>query len=154
MTSAIKIERVHLSLPPDFSALRTDAAREGHNFIERLVQEWADGTNRFCGPGEGLQVARVAGALAGIGGMTIDPFQRDALRMRRFYVRPAFRRRGIARVLARALFETAGKDCRRMHVNAGTDRAAAFWEHLGFRPAAAVHHSHVMDLNGNPVTRG
>jgi GNAT superfamily N-acetyltransferase len=46
--------------------------------------------------------------LAGIGGLTIDPVIPAVLRMRRFYVRPAFRRRGVGRRLAAALLARAG----------------------------------------------
>jgi hypothetical protein len=45
---------------------------------------------RFDRPGEGLLTAYSAGVLAAIGGITIDPIVPDALRMRRFYVRPGF----------------------------------------------------------------
>ena len=47
---------------------------------------------RFERPGEALLAAYSEGVLAAIGGITIDPIVPDALRMRRFNVRPAFRR--------------------------------------------------------------
>jgi hypothetical protein len=40
---------------------------------------------RFDRDSEALLAVRVGGTLAGIGGLTIDPFVSNALRMRRFY---------------------------------------------------------------------
>jgi len=42
--------------------------------------------------GEALLAACVAGELAGLGGLTRDPAEPGALRMRRLYVRAPFRR--------------------------------------------------------------
>lgn len=67
---------------------------------------------RFDRNGEALLAAHIAGVLAGIGGLTIEPVLLGALRMRRFYVRPPFRQAGIGRTLATALLEPAGADDR------------------------------------------
>ena len=66
----------------------------------RLASDWASGAMRFDRPGEALLAAYSEGVLAAIGGITIDPIVPDALRMRRFYVRPAFRRTGIGGEIA------------------------------------------------------
>jgi GNAT superfamily N-acetyltransferase len=73
---------------------------------------------RFDRPGEALLTAYSAGVLAAIGGITIDPIVPDALRMRRFYVRPAFRRTGIGREIALALLEGALQRVRVVTLNA------------------------------------
>jgi GNAT superfamily N-acetyltransferase len=62
--------------------------------VQRMVQRQAHSTQR-------------EGVLAAIGGITIDPIVPDALRMRRFYVRPAFRRTGIRGEIAQALLKSA-----------------------------------------------
>lgn len=49
---------------------------------------------RFDHPGESLLAAHHAGELVGVGGVTAEPLA-GRYRMRRFYVRPAFRHRGI-----------------------------------------------------------
>ncbi|WP_095588382.1 GNAT family N-acetyltransferase [Actibacterium ureilyticum] len=145
MSPTIKIEQSTATLPTDLEDLQRDAASEGYRFIERLVREWNDGTKRFNGPGERLLHARVSGQLAGIGGITIDPYEADALRMRRFYVRPGFRRYGVARALAYALLDSTGTGHCRVNVNAATELAPAFWENLGFRRVVAARHTHVLD---------
>jgi len=45
--------------------------------------------------------------LAGVGGMTVEAAMSGALRMRRFYISPAMRGRGIGRMLALALLDHA-----------------------------------------------
>ncbi len=70
--------------------------------------------------------------MVGVGGLTADPAIAGALRLRRFYVRPAYRRSGVGRNLVRRLLEHAVGFTRLVTVNAGTTEAAAFWERTGF----------------------
>jgi hypothetical protein len=71
--------------------MQAEARAEGHAFLDRLANDWASGAMRFDRPGEALLAAYSQGVLAAIGGITVDPIVAEALRMRRFYVRPAFR---------------------------------------------------------------
>jgi GNAT superfamily N-acetyltransferase len=130
-------------LPVGLDALRTEARAEGYRFLGRLCAEWASGTVRFDQPGEQLMVARVDGALAAIGGLTVDPVVVGALRMRRFYVSARFRRHGIGRTLASALLEHALCNTAVVTVNAATD-SAPFWETLGFVAEPHDGHTHVL----------
>lgn len=143
MTGSIVIEPVRGNLPPDFPVLRAEAAGEGFGFMDRLLREWTSGDVRFDRPGEQLLVARHDGTIAGIGGVTADPFDPSALRMRRFYVRAGFRRHGIARQLALTLLQGALATGRALNVNAGTEVAPGFWESMGFRPVEGLPHTHV-----------
>jgi hypothetical protein len=88
----VRFQRVVNELPADFDTIRAEARAEGYRFLDRLASDWASGAMRFDRPGEALLAAYSEGVLAAIGGITIDPILPDALRMRRFYVRPAFRR--------------------------------------------------------------
>jgi GNAT superfamily N-acetyltransferase len=76
---------------------------------------------RFDRPGEALLAAYSGEVLAAIGGITIDPVHSDALRMRRFYVRTAFRRTGIGREIALALLEGALQRVRVVTLNAAVE---------------------------------
>ena len=129
-------------LPAGFDALRAEAHAEGYRFVERLATDWMSGTIRFDRKGEALLAARVNGVLAGIGGLTIDPVVPQAMRMRRFYVRQAYRRGGIGSKLATALLERARGASRLVTVNAAP-ASTAFWESLGFVPDAREGHTHV-----------
>lgn len=131
------------TLPAGLPALHAEAQREGFRFLKRLASDWDTGTARFDRPGEALLAAFMADALAGVGGLTLDPAVPGALRMRRFYVHPAFRRRGIGRALAVALLQLSGTAGRSVTVNAGTAEASVFWEALGFVADPCFGHSHV-----------
>jgi GNAT superfamily N-acetyltransferase len=111
--------------------------------LGRLAADWATNVTRFDRADEALLAAFSNGVLAGIGGLTIDPVVRDALRMRRFYVRAAYRRLGIGRMLARSLLDELRSAGRLVTVNAGIG-SASFWESLGFSPDQTDGHTHVL----------
>ena len=112
--------------------------------IGRLIAEWASGATRFDRDGERLLAAYLQGVLAGIGGLTMEPAITGALRMRRFYVRPRFRRQGVGRELAATLLGQAMPQVRLVTVNAATPDAPAFWEALGFVPDRRDGFSHIL----------
>jgi GNAT superfamily N-acetyltransferase len=130
-------------LPTGFDSLRSDARSDGHTNMERLAADWASGANRFAAEGEALLAAFVAGELAGVGGMTIDPTCPEALRLRRFYVRPRFRRHGVGRGLALALMDQARPLTNHLVLNAETELATRFWEALGFVADPRDGHTHI-----------
>jgi GNAT superfamily N-acetyltransferase len=132
------------SLPAGFHLLRAEALAEGYRHVERLAADWAAATERFNAPGESLLSAFLAGELSGIGGMTIDPANDRARRMRRFYVRRSARRRGVGRCLAEALIANARSLAPCVVVNAPTAEAACFWEALGFAPDRRDGHTHML----------
>jgi GNAT superfamily N-acetyltransferase len=78
----------------------------------------------------------------------------DAFRMRRFYVRPPFRRQGIGSKLALVLIERAFRVARLVTVNAGNVEAAPFWEALGFAPSLRDGYTHALRLPRQPVRDG
>ena len=141
-----KLQRVIEELPAGFDDLRAEARAEGYLFMERLATDWMSGTARFDRAGEALLAARVNGVLAGIGGLTVEPIVPGALRMRRFYVRLAYRRSGIGRKLASALLERARSAGGLVTVNAAP-ASTAFWESLGFAPDARDGHTHIQHLD-------
>ncbi|HEV2187557.1 MAG TPA: GNAT family N-acetyltransferase [Stellaceae bacterium] len=125
----IRLERVTDALPHGLEAMRVEARGENHRMLDTLASEWDAGETRFDRPGEGLYAAYIEDELAGIGGLTLEPTNPSALRMRRFYVLHRFRRAGVGRALALALLES--RDGRMVTCNAagGSER---FWEALGF----------------------
>lgn len=131
------------ALPDDVQAMCIEARGEGFDHIDVLWAEWKSGANRFTRPGERLMAAFVAGELAGIGGVTEDFLDRSGLRMRRFYVRPAFRRRGVARALASRVLEHAVPLDRPIWLFAAGPEAVQFWEVMGFVPIEREKTTHV-----------
>ena len=153
MRSAVYLEPILDELPPSIKTLQAEAAGEGYRFLERLVAEWISHETRFDREGEALLAAYVAGELVGIGGVTVDPALMGALRMRRFYIRPLWRRHGIGRRLTLSLLRRVECVNRMVTVNAGTAEAPAFWEALGFTLDRRDGHTHVFDpQNGNVPT--
>jgi len=144
---AIRIDQVLDQLPAGFETLCEAARAEGHGFLDRLAADWAAGAMRFDREGEILLAAFVHGELAGIGGLTIEPVVPSAMRMRRFYVRPEFRRGGIGRTLALTLRDRALARGRSITLNASRE-SVAFWEALGFIPDARDGHTHLLNPNG------
>lgn len=145
MMSIFRLDPVIENLPTDFDALRAEAHAEGYRFVERLAKDWEAGATRFDHDGEALLGAHVDGVLAGIGGLTLDPVVLGALRMRRFYVRPSFRRHGIGRKLVEALLKYPRRDGQVVVVNAARG-SSAFWEALGFVPDPREGHTHILHL--------
>jgi GNAT superfamily N-acetyltransferase len=138
----IRLKTVAGTLPAGFDAMREEARAERYNMLERLVSEWESHETRFDRDGEGLLAAYSGDVLAGIGGLTVEPAVSGAFRMRRFYVRSAFRRRGIARQLALAVLERMQRPSSLVTVNAATG-SGPFWEALGFIPIAGDGWTHV-----------
>jgi GNAT superfamily N-acetyltransferase len=138
----VRFEVVVDKLPADFETMRAEARAEGYAFLDRLANDWASGAMLFDRPGEALLAAYSEGVLVAIGGITVDPIVAEALRMRRFYVRRAFRRTGIGRAIAQALLERALRSVRVVTLNAAVD-SVPFWEALGFVPEARHGHTHI-----------
>ncbi|MBB4238753.1 GNAT family N-acetyltransferase [Rhizobium esperanzae] len=142
----IDIRMIRDRLPDDIADLESEARREGYSHIARLIDDWSAGAVRFERDGERLLGAYVDEAIVGVGGVTIEAAMPGALRMRRFYISPTMRGRGIGRMLALALLDHARSCCSIVTVHAGNADAAKFWESLGFQATGPDGHTHRLDL--------
>jgi len=138
-----RLERVIDALPAGFAAMRDEARAEGFGMLDVLGSEWDAGTTRFDRDGEALLAGYAGDVLAGIGGMTHDPYRTGALRMRRFYVRVPYRRLGVARAIATALLDRPEIASRTITANAARG-SETFWESLGFVPAPRERQTHLL----------
>jgi GNAT superfamily N-acetyltransferase len=140
----IQLVRIFEGLPDGFAALRTEAAAEGHRHMDRLEADFESGAQRFDRDGESLLAAFVEGELAGIGGITHEPGEtaEPALRMRRLYVAPSYRRGGVARAIASALAQEGFSHVALITVHAGNPGADAFWQAQGFTAVEGRPWSH------------
>lgn len=147
----MRFERVRADLPAGIGALAEEAVAEDVGNVARLISDWRSGAERFDKPGEVLVAAFDGVTLVGIGGATIEPHAPDgkrALRMRRYYVHSAWRRRGVGRALATEVMKHALETCDLLTVNAGVPGAAPFWEALGFVRVTDPTRTH--ELTKNP----
>ncbi len=133
MPDVVNIARIVENLPGEFAVMRAEAAAEGVRNMDLLAAQWVAGEQRFDEPGA-LFAAFAAGALAGVGGVTAETdLAEPAMRMRRLYVRPAFRGGGIGRRLAAAMMQQGFQAAPLLTVNArATEAAGPFWQAMGF----------------------
>jgi GNAT superfamily N-acetyltransferase len=146
----IAIRKIELPIP-GIERLQQEACDEGYDFIETLVEQWASATNRFHGPGEILCGYVDQGLLVAVGGLTLDPFagRPDMGRIRRVYVRSAWRNRGIGRALVAALADHARKHFSCVRLRAGNALAASLYESMGFVPIESPDASHILVLKNS-----
>ena len=141
----LQLVRIFDDLPDGFDDLVAEASGEGVRNMALLAEGWRNGA-RFQHDGEALLAAFLAGALAGIGALGVEPAASEpARRLRRFYVRPAMRRRGVAAALASALIHEGFDSVALLTVNAkASDAAAPFWEAQGFVRDVSGPWTHMM----------
>jgi GNAT superfamily N-acetyltransferase len=138
-----------IELPaPGIDELRAEARAEGYKFLEPLVDEWLSGKNRFDGAGETLRVCLDQETLVAVGGLNRDPFLADSTvgRIRRLYVRPAWRNQGVGTALLDNLISTARQNFRSVRLRAESSRAASLYERKGFVPIASDSATHILRL--------
>ena len=149
----VVIVRRMFELPEGLDGLVAAADAEGFGHVGRLAEEWAGGANRFDRPGERLLEARSeGGVLVGVGGLNVDPYAPEgerAGRLRRMYVLPAWRGRGIGRRLVQAVEAAARAHFDVLVLRTHDPDAAAFYERLGFACVRGdSHRTHARPLGG------
>ena len=130
----------------EFQALVEESRLEGYWMLVRLADGWRDGRNRFRRRGEMLLAAWQGDALAGVGGLNVDPYVegRREGRVRHVYVSLAHRRHGVGRLIVRAVIEKARLHFPVLNLRA-PEAAFPFYEALGFkRVEGDEFHTHRM----------
>ena len=120
---------------PVLDGLAEEARGEGFRFVDRLVCDWEDSTNRFDGPGECLLGVYRDNLLVAVGGLNRDPYSTAEClaRIRHFYVLRAFRRTGIGRNLLESLIQKGSRTFSAFRLRTANRQAALFYERFGFR---------------------
>jgi GNAT superfamily N-acetyltransferase len=141
----ISIQKIELPVP-GIERLQAEAQDEGYDFIQTLVEEWASAKNRFDARGETLCGHLDQGMLVAVGGLNCDPFagSPDTGRIRRVYVRHAWRNQGIGRALVTALVDEARTHFRCVRLRAENAEAARLYERMGFVPVASPDATHIL----------
>ena len=128
------VRRLHELDAKLLEPLVSESRAAGISFVERLIREWEDGTNRFDRIGERLLGSFEGDALIGCGGINVDPYANDPTlgRIRHVYVRESHRRRHVGTAIVTALLEGAGAHFSRVRLKTETTAAVRFYERLGF----------------------
>jgi GNAT superfamily N-acetyltransferase len=139
------IQKIELPIP-GMESLQSEALAEGFGFIQTLVEQWASAENRFDAPGEILCGHLDQGLLVAVGALNIDPFAGDNEigRIRKIYVRPAWRNKGVGRALVTTLVEEARKSFRAVRLRADNTNAARLYEKIGFAPVESPDATHML----------
>lgn len=144
--SGFRIRPMQVFSLQELETIRTAARDEGFHALDRLIDDWQSGENRFDAAGEALFEARVDDALVGVCGLNRDPWARLGGRVRRLFVLPEYRRSGIGRALVNAVREAASSHFDVLHVRTHDPLAAAFYRSLGFSEESAEHSTHWIEL--------
>jgi len=120
-----------------FRDLAREARSEGYGFIDRLDREWADGSNCFDQAGECLLGVFEGGTVVAVGGLNRDPYAGNTGtgRIRHLYVRPKWRRRGLATKLVQELLSRGERAFALLRLRTDNPAAGRLYESLGFQPA-------------------
>ena len=126
--------------------LQVASRAEGLTFVDRLVDEYVAGTNRFELPGEALFGAYADKTLIGIGGLNRDPYLQKAGvgRVRHLYVLAAWRRQRVGAQLMQRIIDEAHEHFDLLTLRTFSDEADRFYRRIGFKTEpvidGATHH--------------
>ncbi|WP_193726822.1 GNAT family N-acetyltransferase [Paenibacillus guangzhouensis] len=93
------IERVVILEQYNLNLLLEESISEGYKFVQKLIDDYTVGSNKFNRSGETLFVAIIDEEVVGIGGLNIDPYLdlNDVGRLRHLYVLPRYRSSGVGK---------------------------------------------------------
>lgn len=152
-------------MPTDTLTIRPARTKADVNAARRLFTEYAASLDfdlcfqnfeaelealpgDYAPPRGALLLAEVEDAIAGC--VALRPTDdADVCEMKRLYVRPAFRRDGVGRALARAIVDTAralGYDVMRLDTVKSMDAARGLYTSLGFEETEPYYHNPLPDV--------
>ncbi|GAA5181990.1 GNAT family N-acetyltransferase [Acinetobacter kookii] len=119
-------------LPEQIKELAKQAQQEGFQFVDRLIEEFESGKNRFDQPGEFLLLGYHDDKLVACGGLNQQWNENEIDsrigRVRRFYVLPEYRKHGVGKQLLQQLEKEARANFSALCLNTDTKNAAHFYQ--------------------------
>ncbi|KAA2240325.1 GNAT family N-acetyltransferase [Chitinophaga agrisoli] len=132
----------------DLHSMINESKHLGYNFLQRTIDDWNTGANKFNKPGENLWGLFLKKDLIGIGGLNIDPYALlpKVGRVRHLYVREALRRAGYATLIMNKIIDEASHSFTVLRLFTDNPTAASFYEKLGFKQTGEYKASHFLTL--------
>ncbi|WP_096154021.1 GNAT family N-acetyltransferase [Bacillus sp. FJAT-45066] len=130
-----EVKQIYNLLNFDVDSLVKQSKEDGFRFVERLANDYKNGSNTFNHSREGLfGVFKEEGVLVAIGGLNKDPFSNEQSigRLRRFYVSKEYRRNGIGSLLVKKIIDEAKRYYKILVLHTDTEQADKFYTSLGF----------------------
>ncbi|QUG41210.1 GNAT family N-acetyltransferase [Psychrobacillus sp. INOP01] len=145
-----EVKRINNLLNFDLDSLVKQSKEEGFRFVERLINDYKNGSNTFNHFGEGLfGVFNEEGVLVAIGGLNRDPFSNEQYigRLRRFYVSKEYRGNGIGSLLLKRIVDEAKRYYKILVLHTDTEQAERFYSSIGFSKGNLyLNSSHFMEF--------
>jgi GNAT superfamily N-acetyltransferase len=129
------INKIEDLSPEEITEILLESKKEGFRFVERLLKDYLDGTNKFNKTGEALYgIYNKEKVLLAVGGLNIDPFSNETSvgRVRRFYVKKEYRQNGLGKLLLQQIITEAKVHFQVLVLHTDTEQAAQFYQRLGF----------------------
>lgn len=141
----LKIDRLDISA---ISHLVESSQNEGFRHMARLVNEYRMGINTFSQEGEVLFVVVDEEEYIGICGLNREVSVNEGIgRIRRLYVKPEYRNKGIGKELIKAVIKEGKPYFKRLVLKTDNEKAYAFYKTLGFNETDGMENqSHYIDL--------
>ncbi|MDR7015425.1 GNAT family N-acetyltransferase [Acinetobacter sp. 3657] len=140
----LRIEKV-LDLPVQLDALIESSKIEGFRFLERLKYDFQNGENCFNQLGEALFTVYEQNRLIAICGLNQNPYDdydvNKVGRIRRFYIHPLYRRKGVGHHLLSYIERYARAYFNELQLFTDTENAANFYQMMGYEKVALPHTS-------------
>jgi GNAT superfamily N-acetyltransferase len=146
-----RVEKMINLIDDDLNTLMQESKEEGFRFVDRLMNDYKNGTNNFMKPGEALYgIFNNENMLVAVGGINIDPFSTEDNigRLRRFYVNKGNRREGIGSLLLQKIINDARNNFKVLVLKTDTEQADKFYTSFGFSKGNQYPNStHYLILN-------
>jgi len=128
-----RIRYIENLLDEEVEELRKESKKEGYNHIEKLINDFKSGVNKFSKPGEALIVYERNNKIVGICGLNVDSIDPERGRIRRLYVLPQYRKQEIGKKLVKELIDYSAKNFKSVSTNIGRLDISGFYKKLGFK---------------------
>jgi GNAT superfamily N-acetyltransferase len=115
--------------------LVVESTADGYGFVQRTIEEWRSGKNRFSKNVEKLWGIIIDDELIGLGGLNQDPFFDESTvgRVRHVYVSRKYRGLGFSKVLMATIIDEAKGQFKTLRLSTNNPIAASLYESIGFK---------------------